>query len=74
MSVYSEMVNKNRVDLASVITLPAPFIIQLETSGFCNLKCSFCPVNDENAQKYLNKAMMTTEIFEKFILQCKAFP
>lgn len=74
MAVYSSMVNENRVDLASHIPLPAPFIIQLEASGFCNLNCSFCPVNDEKAGKYFEKKMMTVELFDKFIYQCKCFP
>jgi MoaA/NifB/PqqE/SkfB family radical SAM enzyme len=74
MAEISDMFNRSRVDLASSIPLPAPFVIQLEATSFCNLKCSFCPVNDEATQRYLHKNTMTREIFTLFVHQCNRFP
>jgi radical SAM protein with 4Fe4S-binding SPASM domain len=74
MAVVSDMYNKNRVDLSEAIPLKTPFIIQLEPSGFCNLKCVFCTVNDPAAQPFLKKDTMTFETFKKFTDDCKLFP
>ncbi|MDR0986638.1 MAG: SPASM domain-containing protein [Ruminococcus sp.] len=74
MAVVSDMYNKNRVDLSEAIPLKTPFIIQLEPSGFCNLKCVFCTVNDPIAEPFLKKDTMTFETFKKFTDDCKLFP
>jgi len=74
MALVSDMLNTNRINLADAIPLPAPLVIQAEPSGFCNLKCVFCPVNDVNVQKYLKKDTMTLLTFKKMVDQCADFP
>lgn len=45
----------------------------LETGGYCNAKCSFCPYNsDEN--KALPKGFMTEELSEKIIREAATIP
>ena len=68
------MFNVKRIDLADAIPLPSPFVIQVEPSGFCNLKCVFCPVNDEHVQTYLKKDTMALQTFQNMTDQCAHFP
>jgi radical SAM protein with 4Fe4S-binding SPASM domain len=74
MAVISNMFNKKRVDLADAIPLATPFVMQLEPSGFCNLKCAFCPVNDDSVGHLLKKDMMCMDTFIKFADDCARFP
>jgi radical SAM protein with 4Fe4S-binding SPASM domain len=73
MAEVSDMYNVNRINLANAIPLPAPFIIQVEPSGFCNLRCIFCPVNDEHVQSYLKKDTMKLQTFIHLTDQCAQF-
>ncbi len=73
MAEYGIMLNKKRVNLGEEIPLATPFIIQLEVTGRCNLKCSFCPVNDKAVQKFMHRDDMTEETFDEFLRQCKEF-
>lgn len=73
MAIVSNMYNPNRINLGERIPLSTPLVIQLEASGYCNLECEFCPCGDENARKYLKQDIMSLELFEKFVDQCKEF-
>lgn len=53
MAIYSNMFNPDRINLGEAIPLATPLSIQLETSGYCNLECKFCPCGDADARKHL---------------------
>ena len=74
MAEYGTMFNRNRIDLAQAIPLPAPLVIQLEAAGFCNLRCNFCPVNDNAVQAHLSKSWLEPAVFAEFVRQCEQFP
>ena len=65
------LTDPNRIDLGSYAPLTAPLILYLETSGFCNLKCKFCP--HFTAPDGLTKDNMSLELFEKLITDMKGF-
>ena len=65
MAILKSSVEHNRVNLADVIPLSVPFVLYVELSGFCNLKCRFCPhFLDPDS---LIKANMSFEIFRKIV-------
>jgi len=68
----SDMRNTNRVNLAEKIPLSTPFIIQVEPSSLCNLRCVFCPITDN--KENVKKEMMKLQTFLKMVDQCKGFP
>jgi radical SAM protein with 4Fe4S-binding SPASM domain len=74
MEKIRNMVNTNRINLSDAIPLPTPFTIHVEPSGFCNLRCVFCPVNDEHVQRYLKKDTMKLQTFIHVTDQCAQFP
>ena len=73
MAIISNMYNENRVNLGEEIPLSTPFVIQIEASGFCNLRCSFCPVNDDTTQGIIQKDMMTFDTFKLIVDSCSEF-
>lgn len=74
MAEISNMFNPDRMNLGESIPLDTPLVIQLETSGFCNLECKFCPCGDAETRKMLKQDIMTEDLFDTFIAQCKEFP
>ncbi len=73
MAITNNMFNPNRINLGETIPLSSPLVIQLETSGFCNLKCVFCPCGNDSFGAII-KDTMTPETFNLFLMQCKEFP
>lgn len=43
MAKIGNLFNPSRINLGEAIPLNTPLVIQMETCGFCNLKCKFCP-------------------------------
>jgi radical SAM protein with 4Fe4S-binding SPASM domain len=60
--------NDNRINLKDRIPLNTPLVIYVEPSGFCNLRCSFCP---NSIMK--NKSKMTIDLFMKLIDELELF-
>lgn len=70
---------KNRTALETVIPLNTPFILYLDPSSICNLKCSFCPCGRAHEdlwsdEKKNSLAIMPFEIYKKIIDDCHGFP
>lgn len=55
----------DRLELHESVPLSTPLVIYVEPSGYCNLKCGFCPHGIE--PEGLKKAMMSLELFRKMI-------
>lgn len=72
MAKIGNLFNPSRINLGEEIPLNTPLVIQLETCGFCNLKCKFCPGGA--ADSGIIRDMMLIETFELFLAQCREFP
>lgn len=66
------LLNTDRIDLGASIPLGAPLIMYVETSGFCNLKCKFCP--HYTSPEDLIKDNMSLDLFEKLMSDMQSFP
>jgi radical SAM protein with 4Fe4S-binding SPASM domain len=64
-------VDHERTELWKQIPLKTPYVIYIEPSGFCNLKCEFCPqsVDPDN----LKRDIMSFSMWQKAIAQIKEF-
>jgi len=67
----------DKVPLHKHVPLSTPFVLAIEPSGLCNLKCGFCvhslPIESGNGARGHTKILMSETIFEKIILDLKAF-
>lgn len=60
-----------RKNLVEEIPLPSPYVLYIEPSGYCNLKCKFCPhfLSPED----LIKNWLSDETIKALITQCNEF-
>lgn len=68
-----------RTRLETVIPLSTPFIIFVDPSSACNLRCEFCPCGGAHKElwtedKRQSIGTMTMELFKKIVDDCKEFP
>lgn len=66
----------NRSRLETVIPLQTPFVLHIEPTNACNLKCRFCCNHDDALFEKLGikRGFMEKRVFEKLIDDCKKFP
>lgn len=62
--------HKKRLPLEKVVPLKAPLVIYVEPSGFCNLRCKFCP---HGSGKTFKKAIMPINMFKKIVADILEF-
>jgi radical SAM protein with 4Fe4S-binding SPASM domain len=65
-------VSHKRLELHEAVPLVTPLVIYLEPSGYCNLKCAFCPQGVPGSG--LKKGYMSMELFKKLVDDLQAFP
>lgn len=65
------MPRDQRAALENVVPLPAPFSIQVDICGTCNLACNFCPCNTSDYLKKERHEVMTFDFFKKIIQDLK---
>jgi MoaA/NifB/PqqE/SkfB family radical SAM enzyme len=67
--------SQHRIDLASAIPLPAPFLVYVDTTNICNFGCHFCPTGDPAVLKQVGrpKGTMTQELFDKIVGDFREF-
>lgn len=70
---------KERTRLETVIPLAAPFILYVDPSSACNLKCRFCPcgrAHDDlwTESKRSSVGVMEMDLFRKIVDDCSGFP
>jgi len=67
----------DKVSLYEHVPLSTPFVLAIEPSGLCNLKCGFCvhslPVGFGNGARGHARVLMSEIIFEKIIMDLKEF-
>ena len=69
---YTSQFNRVRAKLEDVIPLDTPFVVYIEPSSFCNLRCKFCP-QSLNAEG-ISKSIMDYTTFENACKSIKLFP
>jgi len=65
-------VGQERLALERDIPLATPLVIYIEPSGYCNLRCKFCPHGV--AGSALKKDFMSDQLFHKLIDDLSEFP
>lgn len=70
---------KERTRLETVIPLATPFILYVDPSSACNLKCNFCPCgrahdNLWTEEKRGSIGIMQMDLFKKIVDDCSGFP
>lgn len=77
MARKDHIYNKQRVPLWEVIPLSTPFVIEVEPTSYCNLKCKYC-LHSLTHQEILDSghkfAYMSDELFELLLKQIQEFP
>jgi radical SAM protein with 4Fe4S-binding SPASM domain len=67
---------QNRVALQDAIPLDSPFVVYIDPTNKCNLRCEFCPTADKALLRQVGRkgATMDFSLFEKIISDLKEFP
>ncbi len=77
MAQISEIYQKERVPLWSVIPLDTPFVIEIEPISYCNMKCKYClhslPKNEISESGHVFETM-SDEVFNLLLKQTMEFP
>lgn len=61
----------NRKPLHEIVPISTPFVIYLEPSGYCNLKCNFC---FHSKKENIQQSIMPLSLAKKSIDDISAFP
>ncbi|MFH1292380.1 MAG: radical SAM/SPASM domain-containing protein [bacterium] len=62
---FKSQVHEERLKLGENIPLATPLVVYVEPSGFCNLKCVFCPHGTDSDG--LKKDIMSFQTFKKMV-------
>lgn len=70
---------KERTKLETVIPLDTPFILYVDPSSVCNLKCKFCPCGGAHDDLWTDEkrrsiGIMQMDLFKKIVDDCTDFP
>lgn len=70
---------KERTKLETVIPLATPFILYVDPSSACNLKCQFCPCGGAHDELWTDEkrnsiGIMKMDLFKKIVDDCGGFP
>lgn len=66
-----------KVNMATVIPLETPFLVYVDPSSFCNIKCNFCFHSLDNNilnEKGFRPKIMEYDLFIKIVNQFREFP
>jgi len=56
-----------RHNLWEVVPLKAPWVVYIEPTNLCNLRCKYCPTGDKELTKMRPNGMMNWEVYKKAI-------
>jgi radical SAM protein with 4Fe4S-binding SPASM domain len=71
-ATMKSQVGNNRLPLEESIPLRSPLVVYVEPSGYCNLKCKFCPHGI--SPDLLKKSFMSVNVFGKLVDDMLMFP
>lgn len=65
-----------RTPLETVVPLPAPFVLFIEPSSYCNFKCKFCPNGDKELLDSVGRTqdIMDMDLFNKLFSDLNELP
>ena len=65
----------DREDLGPVLPLPTPYVLMVDPSSACNLRCKFCPTGDPRLIKETGRfqGFLSMERYEKLIADLDTF-
>lgn len=67
----------DKIPLHECVPLKAPFVLALEPSGLCNLRCRFCthsvPAALDSVLQRRSRVLMTDDVFNKIVGDLKEF-
>jgi radical SAM protein with 4Fe4S-binding SPASM domain len=68
--------SSNRIPLKDAIPLDTPFVVYIEPTNSCNLRCSFCPTGNPDVLAKVNRpsGTMKWELFLKVVNELSKFP
>lgn len=74
MNVQTRL-NEKRKNLGEVLPLKQPYVLLVDPSSICNLRCQWCPSGYDALISSTGRAqqIMPLELFEKIVEQAKAF-
>ena len=72
--IASKLNLENRQALQEVIPLSTPFLLYIDPSSLCNLKCVFCPTGHSSLKVGYKRGIMPFELFAKIIDDLNDFP
>lgn len=58
---------ENRTRLETVIPLSTPYLVFLDPSDRCNMKCEFCPTGSGEARRYKKPQLLDFNLYQKII-------
>jgi radical SAM protein with 4Fe4S-binding SPASM domain len=64
---------KERQKLEEVIPLDMPYVLFIEPTNLCNMRCQFCPTGDKKLTKLRPNGSMSWEMYCKLIQDIEAF-
>jgi len=66
---------QNRQPLQELIPLAAPFVVFIEPTNLCNLRCVFCPTSDKDLLRKVGRpaGTMPMKLFEKIVKDLTKF-
>jgi radical SAM protein with 4Fe4S-binding SPASM domain len=66
---------QNRQPLQELIPLSTPFVVFIEPTNLCNLRCVFCPTSDKKLLSHVGRpaGMMPMKLFEKIVKDLSEF-
>ena len=69
MNIQTRLNNNNRNNLSEVLPLKKPYVLLVDPSSLCNLRCKWCPSGYDNlmAEYGRNNGVMEYSLFEKIV-------
>ncbi len=68
------IVAKERHDLSKEVPLSTPYVVCVDPSNVCNIKCNFCAIQSSTVPLHFKKQLMDETVFRKVIDDAKLFP
>ena len=67
--------NKDRQELDLIIPIATPFVLYIEPTNYCNLKCKFCPTGNGDLLQKIGRRQthMSRQLLDKIINDIKEF-
>ncbi len=67
---------KNHIELGEVVPLETPFVLQVDPSSLCNLRCRFCPTGSQDLIRKTGRyqGILDYNLFKKIIDDLEEFP